>query len=176
MKNNKIVIGIIIIVTFITVSIIYSLNQLYGNTVEARQRILSKPSNSTIILSEIIIENYIISEIIDQQAGYGYAQFEANKYGNYSLKTKMVRTQESESIVIVTDIINIGDKPYEILMCNKSGLDYAEIIYTDDSSGKKLEPVHIEMNNQRVVFVEAPEYSSYTRYVVFYDNKGNKFE
>lgn len=126
----------IIIAIFIIGSIIYSVSQLYGNTVGARQRILSKLSNSTIILSEIIIENYIISEIIDQQASYGYAQFEADQYGNYTLKTKMIRKQESEPII--TDIIYIGDKPYEILMCNKSGLDYAEIIYTDDISGKRL--------------------------------------
>jgi len=173
MKNKNFII-VSVIVLFIIVSIVYSINQLYGNTVEARQTILSKPSNSTIILSEIIIENYIISEIIDQQAGYGYARFEANQYGNYTLKTKMIRTQESEPII--SDIIQIGDKPYEILMCNKSGLDYAEIIYTDDITGKRLEPFRIDMNNSRVAFVEAPEYSSYTRYVAFYDNKGNKFE
>ncbi|MDR7871241.1 MAG: hypothetical protein RIN55_10295 [Tissierellaceae bacterium] len=173
MRNKRFIIGSIIVVFIIGV-IVYKTNQPYGNTFEARQRILSKPSNSAIILSEIIIENNIISEFIDQQVGYGYAQFEANDHGNYMLKTKMVRTQESEPIV--TDIIVIGDKFYEIFMCYKSGLEYVEVIYTDDTTGNKLEPIRIEMNNGRVALVEAPEYSSYTRDVAFYDNKGNKFE
>jgi len=173
MKNKKIIIGSIILLYFIG-NINYSINQLYGNTVEARQKILSKSSNNTIILSETIMENCIISEITDQEASYGYAKFEANMYGNYDLKTKITRKQESEPIV--TNIIQIKDKFYEILMCNKPGLDYAEVIYIDKTTGKELESIRIEMNNRTVAFVEAPNYSSYTIYVAFYDNKGNKFE
>lgn len=175
MKSKKVmIIGISIILFIVISSMIYGINQLYGNTSDSRQRILSKPGNNTIILSEIIIENYVISEFIDQKAGYGYALFEANQTGNYSLKNKMISTQQFEPIV--TDIININDKLYEILMCYKSGLDYAELIYTDPISGEKLEPFRVEMDNKTVAFFEAPEYASYTRYVSFYDNKGKKFE
>lgn len=153
---------------------IYSTNKQYGNTLDARQRILSKRDNHVIIISEIIIENSIISEIIDQKAGYGYAQFEENEKGNYVFKTKMVRTQQS--VPIVTDIIQVNEKFYEVLMCNKSGLDYVEVIYTDDSTGKKDDPIRVEMQNQTIAIVEAPDYSSYTRHVAFYNYKGEKFE
>ena len=173
MKNKKIIIITVLLIMFIGATV-YSIKQSYGNTLEARQRILSKQSNSVIILSEINIENSIISEIIDQQAGYGYAQFEADEKGNYSLKTKKVRTQETETIV--TDIIQINDELYEIIMLNKPGLDYAEVIYTDNSTGVKQDPVRVVMDNKTVALVEAPDYFSYTRYVAIYDNAGNKFE
>jgi hypothetical protein len=136
--------------------------------------ILSNRDNHVIILSEIHFENDIISELLDQKAGYGYAQFELNEQGNYLLKTKMIRTVQYDPIV--TDIIQINDKSYEILMCYKPGLDYAEVIYTDDSTGKRNEPIKVEMNNQNVAIIEAPEYSSYTRHVSFYNYKGDKFE
>ena len=94
--------------------------------------------------------------------------------GNYIFKTKTVRTEQYEPIV--TDIIEINDEFYEVLMCHKSDLDYAEVIYTDDSTGKKDDPIRVEMHNQTVTIVEAPKYSNYTRYVAFYNYNGDKFE
>lgn len=173
MKNKKIVIAFILLFILIGSSI-YNLKASYGNTFQSRQRILSKHYNNAIILSEIVFKENIISEFIDQQSGYGYAHFEANEQGNYKLKTKMVRTEQYEPIV--TDIIHIGDKAYEILMCNKSGLEYAEVIYTDNITGKTLEPIRVEMHNQTVAIIEAPDYTDYTRYVAFYNNQGGKFE
>lgn len=171
MKKKTIILALLFI---LVIGSVYSINKQYGNTLDARQRILSKRDNHVTIISEIIIENSIISEIMDQKAGYGYAQFEKNEKGNYVFKTKMVRTEQYEPIV--TDIIQINDEFYEVLMCNKSGLDYAEVIYTDDSTGKKNDPIRVEMHNQTVAILEAPEYSSYTRHVVFYNYNGDKFE
>lgn len=172
-KNKKIIIVSILLLTLI-ISSIYILRASYGNTTQSRQRILSKYNNNAIILSEIVFKDNIISEFLDQQAGYGYAHFEANEQGNYKLKTKMERTQQYESIV--TDLINIEDKTYEILMCYKSGLEYAEVIYTDNSTGKTFDPIRVEMHNQRVAIIEAPDFTNYTRYVVFYNYEGRKFE
>jgi hypothetical protein len=173
MKNKKAIILAMLLFVFIAGSI-YSINKQHGNTVEARQIILSKRDNHVIILREIIIENSIISEMIDQESGYGYAQFEKNKKENYILKTKMVRTRQDEPIL--TDTIVINDEVYEILMCNTSGLEYAEVIYTDDTTGKKGDPIRVEMHNQTVALIKAPEYSSYTRSAVFYNYKGDRFE
>lgn len=173
MRNKKTIIFSLLLFILVIGSI-YSINMQYGNTLDARQRILSKRDNQVIIISEIIIENSIISEIIDQKAGYGYAQFEENEKGNYVFKTKMIRTEQYEPIV--TDIIVINDEFYEVLMCHKSGLDYAEVTYTDDSTGKKDDPIRVEMHNQTVAILEAPEYSSYSRYVAFYNYNGDKFE
>jgi len=170
-KKKLITFGLLLI---LIIGSIYSINRTYGNTLDTRQRILSKRGNNAIIISEIIIDNSIISEVIDQKAGYGYAHFELNEKGNYLLKTKMIRTQQYEPIV--TDIIQIDDKAYEILMCNKSGLDYAEVIYTDNNTGKEEDPILVDMNNQSVAVIEAPKYSSYTRYVAFYNYDGRKFE
>ena len=173
MKNKKTIIFIALLLFIILVSF-YNINKSYGNTSYSRQRILSKRDNHVIILSEIILENNVISEIIDQRAGYGYAQFEANGKGNYLLKTKMIKTQQYDPIV--TDRIKVNDEFYEILMCGKSGLEYVEVIYTDDSTGIKDDPIRVEMNNQGVAIFKAPGYSDYTRNVVFYNYKGNKFE
>lgn len=170
--KKKIIFGMLLII--IVVGNIYNLDRTYGNTLDARQKILSKRGNNAIIISEIIIENNIISEVLDQKAGYGYAQFELNEKGNYLLKTKMIIPQQYEPIV--TDIIQIDDKLYEILMCDKSGLDYAEVIYTDNNTGKEDDPIIVQMNNQTVALIEAPNYSNYTRYVAFYNYKGDKFE
>ena len=171
MKKKTIILALLFI---LVIGSVYSINKQYGNTLDARQRILSKRDNHVIIISEIIIENSIISEIMDQEAGYGHGQFEKNEKGNYIFKTKKVRTEQYEPIV--TDIIQINDEFYEVLMCNKSGLDYAEVIYTDDSTGKKDDTIRVEMHNQTVAILEAPEYSSYTRHVVFYNYNGDKFE
>ena len=172
MKSKK---GIIFIALLLLILLsFYKINTSYGNTIYARQRILSKRDNHVIILSEIILENNIISEIIDQKSGYGYAQFEANEKGNYLLKTKMMSAQQYEPIV--TDRIEINDEFYEIIMCDKSGLEYSEVTYVDNSRGIKDDPVRIEMNNQRVAIFKAPEYSDYKTNVVFYNYKGNKFE
>lgn len=173
MKNKKIII-LAMFLFVLVIGSIYGINKQYGNTLDARQKILSTKDNHVIILSEITIENSIISEIIDQKAGYGYAHFEENEKGNYIFKAKMVKTQQYEPIV--TDVIKINDEFYEILMCYKSGLDYVEVIYTDDSTGKKDDPIRVEMHNQMVALLEAPEYSSYTRHVAFYNYKGDKFE
>lgn len=173
MKKKKITIFGMLLFIFVA-STIYNINKSYGNTLDKRQKILSKRGNNAIIISEIVTKNSIISEIIDQKAGYGYAQFELNEKGNYLLKTKMIRTQQYEPIVI--DIIQIDSKSYKILMCGKSGLDYAEVIYTDNDTGKEKDPIRVEMNNQRIALIEAPEYSNYTRYITFYDFNGNKFE
>lgn len=61
-------------------------------------------------------------------------------------------------------------------MCYRSGLDYAEVIYTDDNTGISDEPIIVEMNNYHVAIIEATEYQSYSRYVSFYNYKGDKFE
>lgn len=167
--KKKIIFGMLLVI--IVVGSIYNLDRTYGNTLDARQRILSKRGNNAIIISEIIVEDSIISEVIDQNAGYGYAQFELNEKRNYLFKIKMIRPK-----AIVTDIIEIDDKLYEILMCNKSGLDYAEVIYTDNNTGKEDDPIIVQMNNQTVALIEAPNYSNYTRYVAFYNYKGDKFE
>jgi len=173
MKYKKTVILTMLLFVFIAGSI-YSINKQHGNTPEARQIILSRRDNHVIILREIIIENSIISEMIDQESGYGFAQFEKNEHGNYILKTKMVRTRQDEPILMDTIVIN--DEVYEILMCNTAGLEYAEVIYTDDTTGKKDDPIRVEMYNQTVALIKAPEYSSYTRNVVFYNYKGDRFE
>jgi len=173
MKNKKATLLVVLLFIFIAGSI-YSINRQNGNTVEARQIILSKRDNHVIILREIIIENSIISEMIDQKSGYGYAQFEKNEYGNYILKTKMVRTGQDEPIVM--DILVINDEVYNVLMFNKACLEYAEVIYTDDTTNKKHDPIRVEMNNQTVSLIKAPEYSSYTMSVVFYNYKGDRFE
>ena len=173
MKKKKIFI-IVALALILIISSIYNISGSYGNTLEARQGILSKRDNHAIILSEIYIENDIISEVLDQKSGYGYAQFDLNEKGNYLLKTKMIRSGQYDPIV--TDIIEINDKSYEILMCYRSGLDHAEVIYTDDNTGISDEPIIVEMNNYHVAIIEAPEYTSYSRHVSFYNYKGDKFE
>lgn len=173
MKNRKAVILAILLFVFIA-GTIYSINRQYGNTAEARQIILSKRDNHVIILREMVFENSIISEMIDQESGYGYAQFEKKENGNYILKTKMVRTRQEEPII--TDTIVINDELYKILMCNKACLEYAEVVYTDDTTGKKDDPIRVEMNNQSVALIKAPDYSSYTTSVVFYNSNGDRFE
>lgn len=173
MKNKKAIILAILLFVFI-VGTIYSINRQYGNTPEARQIILSRRDNHVIILREIVNENSIISEMIDQESGYGYAQFEKKENGNYILMTKKVRSRQEEPILIDTIVIN--DELYKILMCNKSCLEYAEVVYTDDTTGKKEDPIRVEMNNQSVALIKAPEYSSYTTSVVFYNYNGDRFE
>lgn len=64
MKNKKTIILAMLFV--LVIGSIYNINKQYGNTLDARQRILSKRDNHVIIISEIIIKNSIISEIIDQ--------------------------------------------------------------------------------------------------------------
>lgn len=173
MKNRKAIILFMLVVVFIAGGI-YSINRQNGNTVEDRQRILSKRDNHVIILSEIIIEDSIISEMIDQESGYGYAQFEKNNYENFILKTKVVRTRQEEPVIM--DIVIINDVVYDVLMFNIAGLEYAEVTYTNDTTGIKDDPIRVEMYNHAVALVKAPEYSSYTRNIVFYDCKGEQFE
>ena len=112
MKKKTIILALLLFI--LVIGSVYIINKQYGNTLDARQRILSKRDNHVIIISEIIIENSIITEIMDQKAGYGYAQFEKNEKGNYIFKTKMVRTEQYEPII--TDIIQINDEFYEVLM------------------------------------------------------------
>lgn len=173
MKNKKAIILAILLFVFIA-GTIYSINRQHGNTAEARQTILSKRDNHVIILREIVIENSIISEMIDQESGYGYAQFEKNEHGNYILKSKMVRTRQDEPLL--TDTITINNESYEILMCNTACLEYAEVVYTDDATGKKGDPIRVEMNKHTVALIKAPDYSSYTTSVVFYNSNGDRFE
>ena len=93
-----------------------------------------------------------------------------------SFKEFYIDYQPWITLIYIAIFLVIGDKFYEIFMCYKSGLDYAEVICTDDTTDNKIEPIRIEMNNKTVALIEAPEYSSYRRHVVFYDNKGNMFE
>jgi len=175
MNNNKaLIFTLLLLLSIFIAGSVYITNRQHGNTAEARQTMLSRSDNHVIILREISIEDSIISEMMDQQSGYGYAQFERNDKGNYILKTKMVRTRQEEPVL--TDIIEINDELYEILMCNAGGLEYAEVSYTDDTTGEKDELIRVDMHNQTVALVKAPDYSSYTRNVVFYNYKGEKFE
>lgn len=171
-KKGLILSGILLLV--LIMGGIYTLNRQIGNTVEARQNILSKRGNHVIILREIVIEDSVISETLDQKAGYGYAQFERNEKGNYILKTKMVKTLQEEPVL--SDNIVINGESYEILMCNASGLQYAEVTYTDETTGKVDDPIRVDMNNYTVQLIKVPEYSSYKRSVVFYNEKGDRFE
>lgn len=153
------------------VGIIYSTNKPYTGGVLEQQKILSKRGNHVIILSQKIIGNNVISEIIDQKAAYGYANFKVDEKGRSHLKDKNISTE-----LIVIDRIKVNDTFYEVLMCYKSGLDYAEVTYTDDSTNKKDNPLRVEMNNKTVAIFEVPEHSSYISKVVFYNYNGNKFE
>ena len=124
MKKKTIILDLLLFI--LVIGSVYIINKQYGNTLDARQRILSKRDNHVIIISEIIIENSIITEIMDQKAGYGYAQFEKNEKGNYIFKTKMVRTEQYEPII--TDIIQINDEFYEVLMSIASTLDHVLLL------------------------------------------------
>jgi hypothetical protein len=124
MKKKTIILALLLFI--LVIGSVYIINKQYGNTLDARQRILSKRDNHVIIISEIIIENSIITEIMDQKAGYGYAQFEKNEKGNYIFKTKMVRTEQYEPII--TDIIQINDEFYEVLMSIASTLDHVLLL------------------------------------------------
>lgn len=173
MKNKKTVILILFLLGFIAASV-YLFNSQNGNSVDARQRILSKRDNHVIILREINIENSIISEFIDQESGYGYAQFEGNEKGRFILKSKLVKTRQDEPILADTLVIN--DEAYDILMCNTPCLEYAEVAYTDETTGKMDDPIRVGMNSHTVELIKAPEYLNYTMDVVFYNYKGEKFE
>ncbi|HCW72752.1 MAG TPA: hypothetical protein DHM90_01975 [Clostridiaceae bacterium] len=175
MKNRKaLLLTLLLLLSVFIAGSVYIMNRQHGITSEDRQALLSRNGNHVVILREIHIKDSIISEIMDQQSGYGYAQFEKNDRGNYILKTRMVRTRQEDSIV--TDIIEINDEMYEILMCNAGGLEYAEVSYTDDTTGEKVEPLRVDMHNQTVALLKAPEYSSYTRKVTFYNYEGDRFE
>ncbi|NLY44447.1 MAG: hypothetical protein GX053_00400 [Tissierella sp.] len=86
----------------------------------------------------------------------------------------MIRSGQYDPII--TDIIEIEDKSYEILMCYRLGLDYAEVIYNNDNIDMRDKPIIVEMNNYHVAIIDAPEYQSYSRRVSFYNYKGDKFE
>lgn len=173
MKNKNRYIKSILIIVAMSIVIMFSLEySLYnGKSLESRQRILGRNNKQLLILSEAVLDNYIISEIIDENEYYGYALFKPAGRGGYDFASSMLNHNGSMGV----DFIWTDENRYEIFMCNKPNLLYGEVVYKDMDTSAKITK-KFDLINETMAVIEAPDLKSYSRQVVFYDIADNKYE
>lgn len=174
MKNKKIlsISSIIILISVCAVVMFSQQNSFSGRTTDSRQLILNKSETGVHIASEVMIQEYIVSEITNVKGEYGYALFEPQRKDRFKLQTKVWR-QKGE---IVSGLIRIEDKAYELFMCNEDNLSYAEVSYRDNQTELEKPIVRLDLLEGRYAYIEAPNLKDYTRAVSFYDVSGNKHD
>lgn len=158
--------GIIVIGLF---SIQYA--QYNGATLTSREKFLNKEQIGVNILSESLIDNYIISEIKNSHNQYGYALFKPKGHKRYTFVSSMLTDKDC----IATHLIWIGEIKYELFMCDKPQLNYVEIAYTN-SDTLQTTTQQLPLLNNTIAIVEAPNLKSYYREVCFFDVTGNKYK
>lgn len=142
-----------------------------GASLKSRENILSKSYKEATILSETVIENYIICEIVNQRQRYGYALFRPEGKNRYRFDSSMVVDNGN----IGVDFIWIDEKKYELFMCDQPNLEYVKVIYTD-MSNLKITTKQLGLLNGKMAIVEALDCKDYRTDVSFYDVSGNKYQ
>lgn len=168
--NRKTKLGIFVGLIFIIIMfIIQTHNNKFQNTFEERNNFIKKSETGAVIISETIIDNYIVSEIVAGNK-YGYAVFAP--YGNdkYSWQSMLLTEEE-----IYSETILINSNTYEILMCEKSNLDYVETVYSNTDNGETISSTITELDGKTFAVQKAPDLKSYTYYVTWYDTSGKQY-
>lgn len=166
-----------LILTFSIVTIIffgcitYLRFDSYGNTFEKRQNIINKniKNENVKILSELEFQGHIICELSSHKK-YGYAMFFPNRSGDFLLKKWYMKNSN-----MIIDLVRIDGNLYDILMCSKPNLEYAERKVTDSKTGKVVSQ-KINLSGENIALALFPDLSSYELNVRFIDKEGNIFE
>ncbi len=168
-KKYVFVTAIILILSVVFISFFYQQSKLDGSTLESRELRLNQSDDGIHIASEIKIDEYIISGIIDANNQYGLAIFEPGDNDKYKLQTRSL--EDNSEIVTEHTIINGTD--YDLFWYNQADLDYAEITYA--VQGKKLEPIKLDAGENKILYYRAPG-DDYSVEVIFYDIQGNQYK
>jgi hypothetical protein len=168
-KRYILAVAIIIILSVVFVELYLQQSKVDGSTVESRELILNRSENGVHIVSEIQIDDDIISGIIGSNNKYGLAVFKSQANGKYKFQTRVLR-ESGRTIIEHTFVNNVA---YDLFWRNQVDLDYAEIIYT--VQGNELEPIKLDARDNQILYCEAPS-NDYSVEVVYYDIQGNRYE
>jgi len=143
----------------------------FQNTFEERNDFINRFWNGAEIISDtIIVDNHhIISKIVAGNK-YGFAVFVL--HGNDKYRWQGTHLTEEE---IYSETILINSNTYEILMCKKPNLDYAEIVYTNTDNGEKISSTITELNGRNFEVHKTPDLKNYTYHVTWYDTSGKQY-
>ena len=169
-KNLKLIIALIIVIDL--GSLIYINRPIYGNTPENRVKILNQNKKGISVISETKTDDFILCEIKDQNNNYGFAVFVPSEKGNYEFQTKILRGEDQ----ISTLLVNVNNDLFEISICNKPNLDYAEINYYNTSDLSLISSEKIKVIDGKYAYTKVPDIKEYNREIVFFDIDGNKYE
>jgi hypothetical protein len=169
MKNKKCVFvsAIVFIVSVVSSSFFFQQSKLDGSTRESRELRLNQSGHGIHIVSEIIIDEHIISGIVDANNKYGLAIFEPEDDNKYKLQTRFLR--DNGEIIIGHTIVN--ETGYDLFWYNQADLDHATATYI--VQGKKLEPIKLDARENKILYYKAPS-DDYFVEVTFYDAQGNQ--
>jgi len=171
MKGKRYIwaVALIIILGIVFFELYLQQNKLDGSTIVSRELILNQSQNGIHIVSEIKIDDYIVSGIIGSNNNDGLVVFASQANGKYKFQTKVLR-EKGSTIIEHTFINSVG---YDLFWRNQVDLDYAEIIYT--VQGNALEPIKLDAKDNKILYCEAPS-NDYSVEVVYYDIQGNRYE
>lgn len=136
------------------------------STISHREQYLNQLAdiNDVHIVSEIMIDNYIISGYVSSNRSYGIAIFEPMYRGKYKFQSN-VNCSENE-VLFSTVIIN--DVFWDLIWINKLDLDFARIVYYTDAGIKVYK---LDASNNKILHVQSPA-KNYDVLVNLVDNNG----
>ena len=171
-NNKKKILLSLSILTMIALLAIFCINQkrFDGSTVQSRELIINKEYQDLHIIFELIVEDYIICEVVGDNNEYGLVTFKPKHNGNYDLSHRSINCNDSMSGY---DFL-INDKWYDFYFWNREDLDYAEITRIVD--GETLPSEKLELHNGHIAYSLQPDMKSTGSSVTaFYDIYGNRY-
>lgn len=140
------------------------------STIRHREQYLNQLEhlNNVRIISETMIDNYVISGYISSNENYGIAIFEPVYKEKYKFQGN-INGGENE-ILFSTVIIN--NVFYDLFWTNKLDIDTAQITYYIDS---EIETYKLDAGNEKILYLQAPA-KDYDVYVTFIDKNGHFYQ
>ena len=138
------------------------------NTLEDRKSFASEMKSGGVIVSEIVMEDHIISQVVAGDR-VGFMIFASNENNDYQWQSTMLSQNQ-----VISETIIMNSEVYEVLICEKPNLNYVETIYTHN--GKTIASLKTQCGGKTMVVQKAPEKKAYTRMVTWYDTLGNQYK
>lgn len=139
-----------------------------GNTIFKREKILNSKVKGIHIVSEMVVEDYIICQIKNGSLN-GCARFEKiNK--KYVYKHHLLTSKD-----IVMDSFLVDGQYYHVLVCDKPNLERVDIVFFNLNSKVIIETRTMELAGNMICVIKAPDEKHYSISATFIDTSGNMF-
>lgn len=166
MKKISICVTVIFIVA---IGLVKNYFENDGSTIEKREIIVSSKIEDAEIISEILVDNSIISQIQKgNQNGFVVFKRKEDKYvyDSYAIT----------SADVLKHLICVGNRYYYVLVCNKPQLERVKIVFYVPDSSCVIEQKDIKLNGNTMCITELPDSNNFSFEVTFYDTNGNVFK